>query len=169
MRRELKEKKEDKIDLKKAWGLLGHGVQRLFEDVPETQRHIIFFEDLIENPASSYRGVLDFLELPYDGRPDFPAYNQYQECRNPKLDEYRVRINRLRMKNPILRKLYRSITAMLPTQGLGIQKLLLSINYKKGKRKELDEDLRKQLVSEFYDDICLLEQLTGRDLGNWKR
>jgi len=151
------------------WCLLGYQVQRLFEQVPKGQRHIIFFDDLVENPASVYRRVLDFLELPYDGRTEFPAYNQYQECRSPKLDEYRVRLNRLRKTNPLLRKLHASMTVILPTQGLGIQKLLLSINYKKGKRKKLDEAFRKQLVSEFYDDICLLERLTGRDLGSWKR
>jgi hypothetical protein len=115
------------------------------------------------------RGVLDFLDLPYDGQTEFRAYNQYRECKNPRLDEFRVRLTRLRKKNPVFNKLHGAITSMLPTQGLGIQKLLLSINYKRAQRKGLDEDFRKELVSEFCDDICLLEQLTGRDLGTWKK
>lgn len=153
----------------KDWCLLGRQVQRLFQQVPEAQRHIIFFDDLVEDPEKVYRGVLDFLSIPYDGRTEFKAYNQYRECKNFRLDEFRVRLNRLRKKNPVFNKFHGVITNMLPTQGLGIQKLLLSINYKKAQRKGLDEDFRKELVSEFYDDICLLEQLTGRNLGNWKK
>jgi len=159
---------DEKMLFYKEWGLLGEQIQRLFKQVPRSQCHIIFFDDIVADTEKVYRAVLDFLGLKYDGRSEFRAYNQYMECRNHKLDEFRVRLNRIRKKNDLINKMHRSLISLLPAKGLGIQKLLFSINYKKSKRKYLDEDFRKELVAEFHEDICLLEKLTGRYLANWK-
>jgi len=159
---------EEQMLFYKQWGLLGEQIQRLREQVPRQQCHIILLEDFIEKPLKVYREVLAFLGVPDDGRTEFKKYNTYQECRSQKLDVFRVRLHRFRKRNVYMRAGHRLATRMLPGRGLGVQKLLLSINYRPAERRPIDEGFRQHLMNEFSEDICLLERLIGRDLGPWK-
>ena len=161
--------KDVKMLLYKEWCLLGRQLQRLLKQVPETQYHIIFFDDLVDDTENVYRNVLQFLNLPYDGRTEFKAYNEYRECRNFKLNEYRIRLVRYRQNSSVINKWHKTLANMFKTRSIGVQKVLLPIIFKKAKRNDINEEFRKELLSEFHDDICLLEKLTGRNLGPWKR
>lgn len=99
----LHEKQEVEHDLEKAWQLeesrrqgmnlprrlkatdalfysqvarLGTQVERLLEISPREQVHVIFLDDLRQNPRSVYLGTLEFLGLPDDGRSVFEVHNK---------------------------------------------------------------------------------------------
>jgi len=153
----------------KDWCLLGKQVQNIFQQVPKRNCHIIFFDDFVTKTSTVYRKTLNFLGLDYDDRTEFRAYNQHKQVRNYQLDEFRVRLNMIRKRNPLINKWHKAITKLIPGQGIGVQKFMLAINYKKAKRGAIDKDFRNKLIDEFHDDICLIERLTGRNLELWKR
>ncbi len=51
---------------------LGEQVERLLDEFPREQARFILFEDFVSDTALVYEDVLAFLNLPSDGREDFP-------------------------------------------------------------------------------------------------
>ncbi len=160
---------EKKMLFYKDWGLFGKQIQRLYCNVPNGQRLTIFFDDFISDTENVYKQVLDFLELNYDGKNNFPVFNKYKESRSEKIDRFRARLIILRKSNVFFRKCHKLLAKISPGRGLGIQKLFMSLNYQESNRKFLDPKFKKILIDEFHDDICLLEKLTGRDLQSWEK
>jgi hypothetical protein len=156
--------------LYKEWGLLGKQIERLFRMVPEGQRLVVCFDDLVRDPRSVYLEVLDFLGLPDDGRTDFSVHNAYQPVVKPYLNKLRVAVNRFRSANPALRTFHAILVRLMrsPDGGIGFQKFLQRIVFANGEKPPLSPDLRRELLEEFHDDICLLEKLIGLDLSSWK-
>jgi hypothetical protein len=133
---------------------LGAQVERLKSRVPDERIHLIFLEDMKENPASVYRGILNFLGLsPFE--PEFRRVNEAQIRRSP-----------------LIRKLVRKA---------GSVKRSLHINHsfgaldrvekwnRKPHRWQSDPEMTSVLCSYFKDDIRLLGELTKRDLSHWLR
>src|SRR5690625_786503 len=77
-------------------GKLGAKLKRLFEWVDREHVHCIFYDDFKKDPASSYAGLLDFLNLPHDGRTDFSRVNPSVTYRWPALENNLHRIKRFR-------------------------------------------------------------------------
>lgn len=57
---------------------LGEQVERLTNTVPREQLRIFFFDDFVSSPESVYREILLFLNLPHDGRSEFPKVNAHR-------------------------------------------------------------------------------------------
>jgi len=58
------------------WGKLGAQLKRALNIVPQEQIKIILFDDFALNPEKVYREILSFLNLPDDGRKEFPRINE---------------------------------------------------------------------------------------------
>lgn len=67
--------REVKLLYYRDWGLLGKQVHRLFQLVPEGQRHVILFDDIRRDAYGVYRNLLKFLGIPDDGREKFEVVN----------------------------------------------------------------------------------------------
>ena len=46
---------------------------------------------------------------------------------------------------------------------------LQSINTREQKRPPLDVKLQDEIIQHYSDDVCKIEQLTGRDLSHWRK
>lgn len=179
---------EDERDFKKAWALqesraegqnlpkydrMDHQlqfrdvvtylpqVQRLFSLVPESQRRLIIFEDFASNTQQVYEELLDFLELPQDGRTEFPKIHAAKVFRNQLIGKlYHTPPKFLvpvvnRFKNWFWR-----------AQGPA-KKILSSMASKEKARPKLDPAFREELKGYFKDDVRAVSDLIGRDLTTW--
>jgi hypothetical protein len=176
---------EDVLDLRKAWALQderrqgrhipprcvqdlqlvyghvakqGQHVQHLYEVFPADQILVLFLDDFKKDPRGQYLKALQHLNLPDDGRTEFPVENKSDLAGGAA----RVR-GMLKHEGSFLYNL---------TGTLGIRKHIangLKVILKPFARSQpVDPDLQAELKTYFADDVRLLEQVTGRDLRHWK-
>lgn len=131
---------------------LGQQLQNLYRQVDKKQVHLILFDDLETAPQKTYQALLKFLEVPDDGKQDFPVHNQAKSHFAPLLYVIRHWLGRLRNKIKL-------------TTGWGL--FAWMEKYRNRKRPPLSPQMRQTLIQYFTDDIKLLEQLIGRDLSHW--
>lgn len=148
------------------WARQGALIQRFFSIVPATQRVVIVFDDLRQNPALTYSELLRFLDLPHDGRTDFPVVNAAFRRRRPALIRALVR------PQPIfLQKVARVARSLNRERPLGIYRFLYELVDRYDRRPFLlskpSQTLYDDLRVEFRDDVALLSGLLQRDLSGW--
>jgi hypothetical protein len=159
-----------------AAGMLGSNLAKLFEVVGRERCFISFYDDLIADPATVYRNLLDFLGLPHDGRTDFST--------NRAGKHYRLGWLQRALKRPpvLTRSLlaseqYRRRTGMLTRKKnsrgsvtqllLHARKQVLEWNTISAPRVQMSEALRREIRDTLKEDIELLSRLTGRNLDHW--
>lgn len=143
---------------------LGSQLSRLYSVFPKEQVKLVFLEDMKANARQAYLDVLNFLELPDDGRNDFPIVNANKHRRFYWLAE------RLKKPTPMMRKIWRIGKRLLGRHEDIAHKMLKKVgelNTRVAPRTHLSTATRAMLEVEFAEDIALLEQLSGRDLGHW--
>lgn len=135
---------------------LGSQIQRLYERVPAGRVLIIFLEDMKANPRKSWLHVQNFLQLPDDGRQDFPVVNS---AKKRKLRFFKTMSDQY----VVVRKRFN-----LPPLGTGIFTKINAWNIRPHVRPSVDAAFRADLVATFKKEVDLLEKLTGRDLQHWR-
>ena len=140
---------------------LGEQVERLFSIFPREQTLIVFFEDFRRSPREVYLRVLEFLDIPDDGRTDFPRVNENKRHRVGVLARFTQRPPRIF-----------SAAASAARRFLGRDDLvflgpLRRANASVRERTPLSIQMRQQLVDEFAGDVVRLARLTGRNLDHW--
>ena len=147
-----------------AWvGKMGVQLQRLFQQVDASQRMVVVYDDLARDPISTYKDVLAFLQVEYDGRTDFPKVNANRRVRSQAFLSF--------AKSPpaSLVKLGAFGRKITGRDRLGVlPKLRRSLTIET-RRPSLSESLRASMLEEFSADIDLLGRLLHRDLSHWKR
>lgn len=139
-------------------GLLGAQLERLLAIFPREQVHLVFFEDFMADTGAAYRGVLDFLGVPDDGREDFPRMNAGKQHRFPRLMALVSR------RPPWLQAFVdRSKQVLGPAGWERLQGLYAA----RGDRQALPPALRAEMREFFRADTEKLAALTGRDLAAW--
>lgn len=146
-------------------GKVATRIEQLFATVGRRRCHVVVYDDLAADPLKSYRGLLEFLELPYDGRTEFKGRNESREF------ESRW-VQRLVMNPPwpvsivalnwVLRGWRR------PWFVREIRRRLRARNTRASRRPPLSDAMRDTLRREFRPEVELLEQLLGRDLSHWR-
>jgi len=152
----------------KALGELGRQVETLLNTFPAEQVKLILFDDFKRSPKAIYDEVLAFLEVPNDGRTEFPKINENKTYRAPRmarlviaLEAVQRRIKRvLGLKPGRKRRFLKYLNAL---------HFLRRLNTKNTARPPLPDELRERLVREFRPDIERLSRLLGRDLHHWLR
>jgi hypothetical protein len=144
-------------------GRLGEQVERVYKLIPSQQRLVIVFDDFVRDPAGAYSQVLAFLQVPHDGRKDFPKIAEGKRVRNRKLFEWASYPPEWAMS--IVSRAKRRV---------GIQKLnilpkirawLISTRLRK---PEISERLKQEMRMHFAEDIDRLSAVLNRDLSHWK-
>ena len=123
------------------------------------QMHTILFDELKADPLSVYREVLDFLELPDDGRREFPLVNQARRARLLGLQKLHTQIDRRFRRSPRLRRQRWLLQGLRP-----LSQAFLKRNVKTVEKPILRPEFRARLVEEFAADVALLDELLGRGL-----
>jgi hypothetical protein len=141
-------------------GCLSRPVRRLLEIFPREQVRFYLLDDLKDSASGVYQDALSFLGLPNDGRNSFPRVNASKRNRLQGL---------ARIQFIVARSLPRSCIQAAKRVGLGkVNRAIQQLNSKERRPAPPSEEFRRQLVSEFDDDICALEGLIDRKLDHWK-
>lgn len=137
-------------------------IERFMETVPEAQRLILLQDDLKDDAAGTYRKCLAFLDLPDDGRTEFPVLNSSHKHRSELVAKLVLSPPKA-LAGPVfwLRGLLRR------TKPPMIEALKKRMRVE-SKRAPMSPDFTAELYEVFHDDVTRLESLIGRDLSSWK-
>ncbi|MEX1013695.1 MAG: sulfotransferase [Candidatus Paceibacterota bacterium] len=124
---------------------LGKQLEHLYHFVEKDKVKVIVFDDFIKDTQKVYKEVLNFLNLKYDGRTNFPVYN-----------------SRYTFKYRLV-----SLLAIFLHKYINFSDKLFKWNIKKVKKEPLNEDLENELKDYFKEDVKKLSSLLGRDLTYW--
>ncbi len=129
---------------------------------PAEQVHVILFDDFKAGPRDVYLQLLRFLEVPDDGRVDFPSVNARRVHRYPQL-------MRLIMKPPEpFYSLKKRIRNALGLRDAGWGWKLISRFSKTTTKQPLRPEFEAELRRHFAPEVERLEELLGRSLAAWK-
>ena len=139
----------------------GTQVENVFRIFPQEQVKIILFDDFKAHTRSVYQETLAFLNIPQDGRDDFPQINVNKRHRFNFIAQF--------IRNPpeVLRKLNRSLDKTMGSNLNWSRQLLRKINTRVESRQPLSEELRREIVAAYKDDIMHLSRLINRSLEIW--
>jgi len=140
---------------------LGEQVERLLAVFPRDQVLVVFFEDFKASPRAVYKRVLDFLELPDDGRTEFPRVNENKVIRSRWLSRFTQHPPRF------LSRAASTIRKWIGRDDLVFLASLRAANSTPQARKPISPEMRAAMISEFSSDVQLLARITGRDLSSW--
>ena len=141
----------------------GEQLPRWFDTFGPERVHVIVLEDMVRDPAATFRRLLEFLQIDPDYRPDtFTAYNPRHQPRSMLLRS--VLTSRL----PQL-LMWRVLPGVLgERRARGALKPLRRMNRTPARRLPVDPELRLRLQREFSTDVAVLSRLLGRDMaGLW--
>lgn len=79
-------------------GRLAQQLERLFTHITPDQVRIVFLDQIQRNPLGVYRHLLEFLDVPYDGKQDFPKLNSAARLRSRNARKVLTAIGRLRRR-----------------------------------------------------------------------
>lgn len=144
-------------------GLLGQNVQKLFEIAGRERCKVVVFDDLSSDPLKTYRDILAFVELEYDGQTRFTRKRKTRNFRHPLLQRLMVRPPRGVIAS--VRLMQKLIGAERLDKRLRLK--LKRMNTASSAHVQLDSALRQTLTQHFAADVTLLAQLLDRDLSPW--
>jgi hypothetical protein len=141
---------------------LGEQLGRLLEVFERRRVHMVVFDDFVEDPRQVYEEVLKFLEVPSDGRNQFPRINAGRIARSHLL----ARI--ARRPPQALVWPYMRLKKRFGWRDLGLTEWIKRVNEREVERRPLSNSFRLELIEEFREDVDALARLLGRDLGHWQ-
>jgi len=144
-----------------SWSKLGTQLERLYSLVPRDRVHVVLLDDVKANPRREYLRVLEYLDLPDDGRVDFPVHNQAREWRSKAL----ARSIRTLARGVGWAK---HVSKVVPRRSLGIIKRARALNVRERPRPAMTRELHSIIAAYLAEDIVLLERLLRRDLSEWR-
>lgn len=143
-------------------GRFGSQTERLLAIFPRSQVKLILYDDFAASPQSVYDDVIRFLEIPHDGRTEFPRINEGKRARLSWLRDF------YRKPPPPLRSAFRGLKRAVGGGGLSaVTRRIVALNTVKERRPPLSPAFRAELVAEFRDEVALLSRLLNRDLSHW--
>lgn len=140
---------------------LGEQVERMLSVFDRSQIQFVVFDDLARDPGAVYRQILEFLNVPDDGREEFPIVNERKQNRSKLL-------GRMLHRPPLmLSAAARRLKTMIGRPDLGFLDAFRRSNATKSVRQAIPPEIRLEMCGEFESDVALLSDLVGRDLTRW--
>ena len=141
---------------------LGEQIDRLYKTVPRERVLVLVLDDIKENSRREYLNVLEFLEVPDDGRTEFPVYNPAKKRRWPW-------VQRAVLAAGKTSRTIKNALGIPTVWGTGILNALNKLGLRYRPRPPMPPGLRAELTEYFRDDILLLSRLLNRDSSAWLR
>lgn len=141
--------------------MLGEQVERALQVFPREQVHFVVFDALASDTAAVYRAALSFLDVPDDGRVEFPVVNERKQSRSSLLGRV------LQRPPKILSKSARAFKKVIGQSEMAFLDGLRRANAEPAKKTVLEPGFRRDLVETFRDDVERLQELTGLNLAHW--
>ena len=140
---------------------LGEQIQRIKATIAAEQLCIVVYDDFVTAPRREYLRILSFLNLPDDGRTDFPRRN------SAKVHRFRW-LSRWVMTPPAFLQIpARILRNAAGDQGFPPLRKLKQMMTRSRVRQPLQPEFRERLILEFQDDVHLLGDLLKRNLDHW--
>ncbi|MEP0854547.1 sulfotransferase [Trichocoleus sp. DQ-U1] len=140
---------------------LGNQVEKLLTIFPSSQVKIILYDDFTASTKAVYKDVLHFLEVPLDGRLNFPRINENKSHQFSLIGKFTER-------PPLpLVKIALQFKETLGLERLGVIDKIRQSNTRVRPRKMLNVDFKAELINEFREDIEKLSRLVDKDLSHW--
>lgn len=143
---------------------IGAQLRRVKDSVSKHAVKIVVFDDFIQDTQKIYIDILNFLNLPFDGRRVFPKINANKEIYFKTLDRI---VSSLFIFQPYAEKIKNALGLRRLGVGLALQWIRYYLNSKSKGRQPIPIDIRKELIEKFHDDVALLSDLIKRDLNGW--
>jgi hypothetical protein len=143
-------------------GQFGTQTERVLSVFPEEQVKLILYDDFAASPQRVYDEVIAFLDLPHDGRTEFPRINANKRARVSWLKNF------ARKPPPMLHRVFRGMKHAIGEERLAsAKKKIVSLNTVQEIRPPLSPAFRAELVESFRNEVALLSQIMNRDLSHW--
>lgn len=137
-------------------------IERYLKLFPREQMHVVFYEDVLADLPGVYRGILEFLGVDPDFRPEFPVQNARKEMRSRKVDGF------LRNTPDWVTRLARVVLPGRLLRRKILWKLRLA-NTRFIDREPVSADIRHSIMTAIKSDVEALSALLHRDLQHWFR
>ena len=147
----------------KNLGRLGFHVSNVLMVWPREQVRFVFIEDFVADPLKEYRSILEFLEVPYDGKTDFPRVNEGGGWRSPVIGKIMLGLW------PLIIEIVSWLDVFNLLKKPEFWMHLWKMNSKEEEKIEIDKEFREKLIQEFREDIKLLSDITGKNLDSWMK
>ena len=138
----------------------GSQIERLFGWVDRKRVKTVIYDDYIADPLSTYKDILAFLGLEWDGRLDFPTIPTRQI-------RSRFLTRLARRPSPMRMALADGMKKVFGIERIGFSDFIKRINTRNVSRPSLSAEMTDRLCTHFRPDIDLLSTLLGRDLSHW--
>ncbi|MEO8860027.1 MAG: sulfotransferase [Ginsengibacter sp.] len=137
-------------------------VKRYLDIFGKANVQIILYDDFIKNTQQIFLDTLKFLNLGSDTKIQFSVINPNKKVKLFGLHKF--------LKSPP-KKIKKIVRIVLPAKKIRhkIMLTLFKLNSAEQKRKDMNEALRKELITFYKDDIQKLGKLINRDLSNWTK
>lgn len=141
----------------------GEQVARWQRYFPPHRIKFVCFDDFVADTGAAYREVLEFLDLPDDGRTSFEPQNVRKRQKSGLLADFTERTPRWLVS-----------LALRTKQALGIERWgvldrLRRWNVCAAERRTATRSLRAEIRAKYAQDVARLSSLIGRDLSHWTR
>jgi hypothetical protein len=136
--------------------LLGEQLQRLFLQVTRDRVHILFLDDVKNDPKTAYLSVLKFLGLSENSNQNFEVKNLAKKRKSMLIRQAVLLLGNIKRRLGI-------------KKSFGILTMIDSHNIKYRTRQSLDVEMKRKMQDYFHKDIALLESLLDKDLSSWKK
>jgi hypothetical protein len=154
-------------------GKLGKYVGEFVHRLGRERCFISVFDDYVADPAAQYRRLLQFLELPNDGRTDFTRHRESRGVKSAALQRLLQRPPKAAV-SLLGSEAYQRRTGIKKGElsgrartVLNLRKRLLDWNKAPAPKVELSEALKDEMRAMYRDDVKELSDLLGRDLSHW--
>lgn len=142
-------------------GMLGDQVERLLNVFPREHILFILFEDFVASAEKAYAETISFLNLPHDGRREFPRVNP------SKTHRWRW-LSKLAFRTPFPLNLVKvAAKKCVGERQYGMGAWMRRTLMRPEKRSQMSPELRRELADHFQADVRKLERLVRRDLSHW--
>ncbi|HJY83139.1 MAG TPA: sulfotransferase [Candidatus Binatia bacterium] len=143
----------------------GEQIERLYHLAGRDRSLVLLFEDLVRDPLTTYKHVLAFIGIDYDGRTRFQ--------RKMGSRTYRYRWLQRLLYAPWSRDtytvdtLYRRMSSKKASGRKSLLKRLARWNRIEVRPAPLAPNMREKLRDTFAEDVAKLSRLLNRDLSHW--
>jgi hypothetical protein len=140
----------------------GEQLARWYDAFSPGRVHVIVFEELVRDPATSFRELLRFLGVDADYRPEaFVAHNPAHGARGGL-------IRKVGRSRPVQLLAWRILPAVIGdarTRSLSRRIGHSKLQRRTAERASVSPELRKRLEDELRPDVARLSEMLGRDMA----
>ncbi len=129
-------------------------ITALNREIPPSNLHITFLDDLIQDPELAFAGVCKFLDIELNTDTDLSAKNPRKVRKSQILNSALVVARNTRQKIGI-------------KHGFGVATMVGKFNSRRAKADPISADLTEELKRFFREDVEHLSKLLNRDLSFW--